>query len=273
MSLIEYIYVDTARLSSYFEQISNPTKYDKVPVWRASLGLSGPKAEALQQRSGRAFTRHEKVTALVDYLQEQNLISHKRSSTKHGEFFLEVCRARPVHIPAFESPTLSSPRLNLWISPPRSIGNPGHEQANEDESLLLCLLLDFPKDDDGYPESLSTYSLWARVWCDAWKDGRYTYKNVMLEAVKSKDMSWPTTAEGVLDWLVDVGAQVGTERSIRVLYRFREFCADRYSSGPEGSVFGYPEVALLSPMDSITHMLRSVETGVLGSLDLTCGEI
>ncbi len=34
-----------------------------------------------------------------------------------------------------------------------------------------------------------------------------------------------------------------------------------------------PEVALLSPMDSITHMLRSVETGVLGSLDLTCGEI
>jgi hypothetical protein len=34
-----------------------------------------------------------------------------------------------------------------------------------------------------------------------------------------------------------------------------------------------PEVALLSPMDSITHMLRSVETRVLESLDLTCSEI
>ncbi len=31
MALVEYLYVDDKRLDSYFEQISSPVTYDKVP--------------------------------------------------------------------------------------------------------------------------------------------------------------------------------------------------------------------------------------------------
>ena len=53
MSLIEYIYIDKSRIDGYFEQISDPVRYDKVPVWNASLGLTGPRAEASQTRQGQ----------------------------------------------------------------------------------------------------------------------------------------------------------------------------------------------------------------------------
>ena len=44
MSLIEYVYVDEKRLDAYFEQISSPVTYDKVPEWNADISITGPKA-------------------------------------------------------------------------------------------------------------------------------------------------------------------------------------------------------------------------------------
>jgi hypothetical protein len=42
--LTEYLYCDEHSLDSYFEQISHPVAYDKVPVWKAALSLTGPTA-------------------------------------------------------------------------------------------------------------------------------------------------------------------------------------------------------------------------------------
>lgn len=66
--LVEYIYIDKKRLNNYFEQFSSPVNFDKVPVWKTVLGLTGPKAEATQARPGRPFTDHEKILKLVEYL-------------------------------------------------------------------------------------------------------------------------------------------------------------------------------------------------------------
>ena len=51
MKLAEYIYVDERRLNSYFEQLSSPIAYDKVPTWKASLSLTGPTAGGAQPPS------------------------------------------------------------------------------------------------------------------------------------------------------------------------------------------------------------------------------
>jgi hypothetical protein len=56
MALVEYLYVDDKRLDSYFEQISSPVTYDKVPEWNAEIGLTGPKGGGKQVRFARPFT-------------------------------------------------------------------------------------------------------------------------------------------------------------------------------------------------------------------------
>lgn len=59
--LLEYIYVDDARLDSYFEQAANPVAYDNVPTYQGTVGLTGPTVTVGAQRYPRPFTRHEKV--------------------------------------------------------------------------------------------------------------------------------------------------------------------------------------------------------------------
>jgi len=68
MDIADYLYVDRGRMDSYFEQIGGPVKYDKVPVWKVALGLTGPSAEGTQERVGRPFTEHEKLSKLATVL-------------------------------------------------------------------------------------------------------------------------------------------------------------------------------------------------------------
>jgi hypothetical protein len=68
MEIAEYLYMDHARVNSYFEQVSSPVNYDKIPVWKVALGLAGPSVESTQQRSARPFTEHEKLSKLATAL-------------------------------------------------------------------------------------------------------------------------------------------------------------------------------------------------------------
>ncbi|MBB4367597.1 hypothetical protein GGD63_000366 [Bradyrhizobium sp. cir1] len=68
MDIADYLYVDRGRMDSYFEQVAGPVKYDKVPIWKVALGLGGPSAESTQQRVGRPFTEHEKLSRLAAVL-------------------------------------------------------------------------------------------------------------------------------------------------------------------------------------------------------------
>ena len=75
--LKEYLYVDQVRLDAYFEQISDPIAYDKVPVWKAGLTLTGPAAENQQARFARPFTRVEKIRRLLRFLQTNQQASRE----------------------------------------------------------------------------------------------------------------------------------------------------------------------------------------------------
>jgi hypothetical protein len=118
MALVEYLYVDEKRLDTYFEQISSPVTYDKVPMWNAEIGLTGPKAGGAQQRFARPFTTHEKISKLTEYLEDKGHVEYGRSSgKKEGTTFrIETCQAKRVFIPPDRGQPPDVGALNVWIS-------------------------------------------------------------------------------------------------------------------------------------------------------------
>jgi hypothetical protein len=99
--MIEYLYIDIPRLGRYYEQISLPVVYDKVPVWKVALGISGPKVEGTQSRTGRAPTNHEKIQKFLEYIDERKLVSCERPYFSDNEdekpfIFEYVCARRAV---------------------------------------------------------------------------------------------------------------------------------------------------------------------------------
>jgi hypothetical protein len=115
--MIEYLYIDNRRLDNYFEQISSPMRYDKVPTWNVELSLIGPKVAGTQTRLGRAPTTHEKIQQFVDYIRSNNLTTSERPSFLRDSgleklFVTETLSARRVHIKCADEV------LNIWVSVP-----------------------------------------------------------------------------------------------------------------------------------------------------------
>jgi hypothetical protein len=104
MELVEYLYVDEKRLDTYFEQISSPVTYEKVPEWNAEISITGPKAGGKQARFARPYTTHEKISALTKHLEDKGLVEYERPGAKKAKdlgrmFRIERCRAKRVFIP------------------------------------------------------------------------------------------------------------------------------------------------------------------------------
>jgi hypothetical protein len=127
MALVEYLYVDERRLDTYFEQISSPVTYDKVPVWEASLTITSPGAKGTQQRFARPYTTHEKITKFTEYLEGEGLVAFGRGSgeglgpligrRKDNKLFrIETCQAKRVFIPPDHGQPPDVGALNIWIS-------------------------------------------------------------------------------------------------------------------------------------------------------------
>src|SRR5688500_804445 len=80
MELKEYIFIDERRLQTYFEQISDPVKYVKVPSWKASISITGPSAEGSQTLANRNFTKYEKINTVLHHISKRKLMSLQRPS-------------------------------------------------------------------------------------------------------------------------------------------------------------------------------------------------
>lgn len=246
MALVEYLYIDERRLDSYFEQISpSPVAYDKVPTWEASITLTSPGAKGTQSRFGRPFTAHEKITQLVEYLEKKRLVYKPANggtsvaqippyTGESKDFTLASFRATRAFIPSNPKlPTFKG--LGLWIA--SFIFSPSFlsDTLTRGSEVILFLLEDFQGKDEPQPgSSVGT---------------AYTNLILLIEGLrKSTDLS-DTTSRELSDMARTVpyedpitflseflGAEIGTERSIRCLFRVREQVID--VSG--GGVFGYP---------------------------------
>jgi hypothetical protein len=242
MALVEYLYVDEQRLDTYFEQISSPVTYDKVPTWNAEIGFTGPKAGGAQQRFARPYTTHEKIAKFTEYLEDEGLVGHGRATEDVVQdpkelFRLETCLAKRVFIPKEQ---LDSNRggLSLWISLMDRSSLQGWWQEQSDRSVLppgnLFLLEDYRADDSLYVPVFSTYSVLDLLIDEPERldeQERQFGREVSLRQFSAD----PTVA------LSKLGAQVGPARKIRSIYRVRKIFVD-WDSEPGSSVaiFGYP---------------------------------
>jgi hypothetical protein len=120
MALAEYLYIDRTRLDSYFQQLSSPTAFEKVPSWKVSLSLAGPGVEGAQSQFARPYTDHEKIKAVLDHL-------HASSNIRPPEFnscptfVFESLDAIPVRIPIQPGTTLGRDAITLWVAEPKDI--------------------------------------------------------------------------------------------------------------------------------------------------------
>jgi hypothetical protein len=235
--LTDYLYRDKRRIEGFFEQVSDPVKYDKVPVWKAALSLTGPTAEATQSRTQRAFTDHEKVLALVEYLSKENLIDFDgRTNRSRGRdpnmFRIEMMSARRTEIKPGTLSADTTRTINLWVSPNPQNRDPG----------ALFLIEDYTGPDDSWGRTSYTALSFLMDTIketpeDIFSDG-HTDKNLWQDSHRE-------FAADPLGVLGKLGATFGPERRITALYRLRAECQiGRDPESPEFRIMtvGYPLV-------------------------------
>lgn len=238
-NLVEYLYVDAARLNRYFEQISSPVTYDKVPIWKTALGLTGPKAEATQARPGRSFTDHEKATRFVKYLEEHDLSVPYRPKNPFEPIQLEMSddpkpfrfermTARRCHVPPKDEKV--SRGLNIWISPEPD----GTQPDDACTSGVLFLIEDF-RGDEGMPNCVSGYSSLLQLVGELGS----IIENTKLDGVAKQEEAERRFGENPIATLSAIGAQFGTERRISAIYRIRATC-NEIDAGCAVTTIGYP---------------------------------
>jgi hypothetical protein len=145
MTFAEYIYIDQARLDSYFEQISSPVAYDKMPTWKVGLSLTGPHAEGTQAPHPRPYTQHEKICAILDRLYAERQCRPPELNS-YTNFVFESLDAYPVYLPAPKNTSLNRDAVTLWVALPKNSAG-GYR----------FLLEDFTRSDSEQP-CLSSFS-------------------------------------------------------------------------------------------------------------------
>lgn len=243
MRLVEYLYVDERRLCSYFEQISGPVHYDKVPSLFAGIGLAGPRAEAAQTRHGRPFTTHEKVRFLCDHLRKNAQVYTGRPWRDESLFCFETCRAMPLRIPPQPQESPQFKGLRLWVSPWPGGNEVDFRRERTRGSRPLYLLEDAEGSDTPLVMRMSSYSL-LRV---LFKEYRHDVLRTTLAGRAAEVDRLPEYhgfASGPTDLMRNLcrwGAMVGDARFVTVLYRVRRLFGETFRRSQSGwSVFAYP---------------------------------
>lgn len=243
MAIAEYIYVDHVRLNSYFEQISSPKKYEKIPEWGVEFSITGPKAQGKQSRLERDFTVHEKIGAVVTSLYEQcgnrfpNVIDAV-SRTAEGNwigFALETLAARRLifGVPiSGASPYRDGDKAFRYI--PLWVCEETTELSRADQPLLRFLMEDYPRKIDRVSVAESIFS---SFFVSVFGDMRVNVLKLEKDEI----------AKGLKRHFLISNPTIGPIRTIDTLYRLR----DRGG----GEIYAYPIFIAdhPSPFSTSTH--------------------
>lgn len=232
--IVEYIYIDERRLNAYFEQFSDPTKYDRVPVWKVVLGLTGPKAEGTQIRPGREYTKEEKIQLLYDHLNKNQLVvSHTCKSAAQVSdpdvpFGVDIVKAKRLHISAKKEEGIHG-GLSLWFEEPTQSEL---LKYREQQRALLYFIEDTRGDEHLYWSSWSCFtSLLFFLTADRshpvteWAPSSQLVNDIQdfvianIPEVERSSNEWLRHDPVAL--LKGYDAQIGPLRQIRVVYRIR----------------------------------------------------
>lgn len=245
MALREYLYIDKTRVDSYVEQLGAPVAYDKVPVVKVGLSISGPKVEASQERPGRERSAHEKVMMLVNYLEKEKLLFHGRASDaqsfsqcRPGAFRIETGEFVRAVIPSGQRST--TPAIGLWISvddeqliPNRLLLLEGHRKDEGVDLLMLSPLSALLELSHLVRETGQPYD-------EAEVVGPIPGLRRLSPLLDGKALAGEF-AKNPVGFLSRLGASIGVSRRVESLYRIRRTLNDRFSDGRKGFVtIGYP---------------------------------
>lgn len=240
--IVEYLYLDQNRIDSYFEQISSPIKYDKVPKLSVKLSIVGPEASGEQDRPSRPFTTHEKIQALMNSLDLSRPLSFFSvfGSKIPVASFYEWLQDNPFDFRRFTAfrailpsmPTANTPEVAIWVCRDTTFTRPLNalflEHVREDPSRVLA--------PTSFTALQAIFNFVARkhsiIVPPEWDaDARSTTLSEKAVEIRKRFVNEPRAVLG--EW----GAQIGPERDIESLYRLRAIMPDY---GPYETVVGYP---------------------------------
>ena len=252
--LADYLYVDRRRLDPYLEQIGQSVTYDKVPAWKAEIGLTGPKAMASQERHAREASPHEKVERLCKYLIDHDMLWRTGGRQPSTAFALE--RRMSVRVVVPPNPQYSDVLQNvvLWLSlpidpnerwprlrllPPGTSDQPGELIFGH---RMTCLLEDYMGGDQAVQDA-SSFSLFTIIVDGLHQSLAMKFLNHPEGRGVSVTATYPLShnpdhmamfTANPLRTLKLLGCKIGRPRMVRTLYRVRDI------DHGEGGVFGYP---------------------------------
>lgn len=256
--LTEYLYFDVQRLDQYIDQlVESPIIYDKVPVVKTELSVTGPKAGADQARFPRQRTTHEKIELLLKEGRKKHIVadnlSQLQSASDATKLYLHTMNARKVCVPG-KPEVADGAGLNLWVPDfadttqavdhswvvlveDRVIGSPEPKYAAFSSfSRLSFLLMALVKDRQQLRETIFTQYM---------PDG-------VLDPVQILNQFWVSDQhDDPLKLLSDMGALPGDRRNIETLFRVRFF--DVYPDSDGFLIFGYPIYITERPISIRKH--------------------
>jgi len=221
-SVVEYVYLDDARLSSYVDQLRAPVTYDKVPGFSVELGIPIPTAKAETIRVARAYTPYEQVAFLEQRLTDNGQLARGRWRGENidrdilretSTFRMETCLARRVIV------SDGADKLGVWVS--------RYDVAGRTSNPRTLLLFEGVHATDEPATYMSSYSRLLLLLVQS--AGRLGEWEVMGDAVQKthggrEDMMTSVSeelAKNPLGFLEKLDSQILLERCIRTLYRVR----------------------------------------------------
>jgi len=261
----EILYVDEPRLDSYFKQISDPVTYDEVSEWKDKISIFNLGVIHKIRKSGRKFTLEEKVSTVVEYIEENDLVSTHRpvkpfpSEERERRFRLERMVSKRGHVP---SPTNDDRMRDLWIwaskyseTPPSKVpeaysesissnvpeknkDSPSSSQAPKHPIGPLILIEESQKPSNRPSRFSGVSTLSALISSKDISEGLddtaldITFNDKEHENLESKD---------ALNLLSEVGTEFGRQREVVALYSVELVYNDRANDFAV-TTFGYPVV-------------------------------
>lgn len=228
--LVEYLFIDEPRIERYFQQLSAPVRYDKLPVWKVALGLTGPAVEGTQSRLGREFSLNEKLEEVLRHIESEELTtSFDRAVDEWDEkpFVSERLVARQAIIERKDK------RLKIWVSVP------AEKSVRKPFPRAVYLIEDFRGSDD-FPNDVSGYHTLSLLFHELeWVEPPLAEP---INQLMLRDRKLRRFASDPIGSLKLIGAEFGPERLIHAVYRFRAECFDETTESE--TTIGYPLVIL-----------------------------
>lgn len=225
--LLEYLFIDEARLLSYAEQLKIARSVDKIPSWNVKFSIKGPDVGAKQDNKLRPATAHEMITKLMQSLKKNDQLQIGRvADTNHQkyQFAFEETVARKVLLPLKKAKQVKELReLAVWVSNPGTKPQPRtKENIHDPEGIFLYLVEAYWESDDLFHGPVSGFSALNMILSSV-----AGAMGLDPDAVLSKYEA-RSSGKSPLATLQEIGGIPQDQRKIQTLYRKRYISDDQY---------------------------------------------